>query len=639
MKCGHFLLLLGLISAPAWAWFGAGAVAPKPLTPNPDYQPYNPLCQAEETTTLSKVEVEQDPGYFFKPTPDGKFIFFAGPSGEGNRNYRLNLESGEVTEAYGEFDAVPTPDGKFITVPDVLERPSAYGGVFRSALAIFPANQIGPQAEPLFRDREANGVYQSTGLLTSDADRTTYRVLIGNGRALFYRDYVVSAGEKTEIKALPNVNGQDTVTNVCPGIKLSMPMLSKDGKRLAGVDDAKGKTKIFELEAKGGPCKEILDLGYVTGKVDFSFDGDQIAFHASENDSSLRDATDYLRTPSKTMVINTFVYNIKNKELTRITHNTSGSSRYPTFLADGRLVYLYQPESEEAETHPTFVIADPKRARAVPIPPSTSCADCKNTPRSKTPEAAVALGGLWSRVCSKWGNLTAPGGATLAALSLDPSQCRHLVSQYWKWYRSKILNEGNLTPRGSKIRESFLRDLTENDLLRACPSETKNTSVSSIPTNSPPVKPRRARLTESAPQETSTPQRDSTRTRIHNTSQLEEPSEPEFTFKSATGDPIRKKRVPASCLECHQHNWLRPGAKLKGKTAQSGIPLLEDICQRVTWNDAQLTATGRRKMPLGQPLSDEERKSLFEFLAHENGGPVRCELPGSDHAPSIPIKR
>ncbi len=128
--------------------------------------------------------------------------------------------------------------------------------------------------------------------------------------------------------------------------ELSQPIVSKDGKYIAAlVDDS--NTVLYKIEKDG--CRVVGETGFYTPKVSFAYpEGEalpRIAFVLSGRVQ---------------------VYDFEKKQIWPISREKFHIARYPGFLNDGRVAYLYCDSGECGVT-----ITDPYQ---VPGAPSGPCA-------------------------------------------------------------------------------------------------------------------------------------------------------------------------------------------------------------------------------------------------------------------------
>ena len=269
------------------------------------------------------------PGAFFRRVPGTRLISYD----QTPRVHLLDIETGETLRAPGFIDFVPTPDGRLFVTP----------GRGNSGLEFYLARDVvrlGRAGTPranraLYIDRDMADQYPSAGILHSGQDLTRYRVLISWFRGVAFRDYDVSFTADRP----PRVAPASPKMTACPGVDLSTPILSKDGRELAARDDATGTTKVFELADDGG-CTSVLDLGRQTSKVAFSEDGALIAFSSP----------DPLVGPRSPALSSTYVFDRATSSIFRVPGSESHGLVIPEFIgADSLLMQVVGQPRRSAE--------------------------------------------------------------------------------------------------------------------------------------------------------------------------------------------------------------------------------------------------------------------------------------------------
>lgn len=218
--------------------------------------------------------VSPPPGAFFRRVPGTTFISFD----QRGAVHLRDLASDETFRGPGWIDFVPTPDGRLFVTPG---RGDA-GLEFYDVDEVFARGRRAGGARdvpPLFTDGEMADQYPSAGVLEADSMRglIRYRVLVSWFSGLAFRDYEVrwsEAGRPVVAPLTPKREG-------CPGMDLSTPIMSRDGREVAARDEETGTTKVFRLEDDGS-CRELFDLGRQTSKVGFSDDGSLIAYSSPD---------------------------------------------------------------------------------------------------------------------------------------------------------------------------------------------------------------------------------------------------------------------------------------------------------------------------------------------------------------------
>ena len=433
-----------------WIWLSAACAllcgcGPRvPITVDTELQTHELLrvppqvpayCTVPEDAVLQRAAIPHTPRWFFKPFADLPLVAYASQAG----NNVINLDTGYVLPVPGDRDAVPTPDERFLTSP----------GVYLTRVADLLDEQR--RAHPLRLHADLGGEYQSPGLLREFAGGRDYRFMIGRFKPSV-RDFRVhdGAGEQSTIEPLSKA------WRPCPGRRLHLPMLAKDGREFGAYDVAAGSTRVFAIDG-GADCTLVDDLGIPTGKISFSFDRRRLAFHLAIFDQA---SVSMAENPDDRWTSNVFVYDRETRSIGRVTHHTAGNAYYPAFRRDGTLVYLFKPLENRYGRY-SFAVADPARIRKwLPLRWYTQHCAAGDDGCHRT----LAVGALWGYACSRHGAHLNPRLAALNTLSLNPSVCRRLVADKWSEHRESVV-------RGA-LRQlpdvDELRGLSEGDLSEQC---------------------------------------------------------------------------------------------------------------------------------------------------------------------------
>ena len=161
----------------------------------------------------------------------------------------------------------------------------------------------------------------------------------------------------------------------CPRIgQGERPLISHDGRRISAF--VGGTVVIRNLT----DCEDIIETGIPGGKTDFSWDGRYVAMHVLKSD----------RRGYEIQVVD-----LRDKTVRTVT-NLSGSSLFPSWLRDGRLVFHY-----DGDDYRGFIIAsDFMSASARPLPPAANRSlRARWTdifPGAPAPAHALTLVTIWS---------------------------------------------------------------------------------------------------------------------------------------------------------------------------------------------------------------------------------------------------
>lgn len=452
------------------------------------------VCAVEKDLASQRVELDFTPDYFFKPLPrqnpqdDRQEVSVI----TGNGNVILNMETGKYRSIPGPFDGVPTPDGHVIITPSETD----------DGLDFFDRDTIKPDATPLYadgnQDTEENtldGVYHSAGVLPGvAAPKRKYRVITdtlttGNTsmNSLMYKDL-----ETTMTSSGPDFQKNDHPPQpLCPNLgdsPFKLPMLSKDGQQLAAFDVEAGTTKIFKIvkTANGNRCDMTRDLGFATGKVEFSPDGKKITFAADTNSTDPEAVTWYSQPSLESQNFQVYVVDLVEDTVQRISNQTRGNSYYPSFWHDGSVAYMEQTEAGVYSIVRTNLASAP----AVELATGDEINRC-NTLGSDF-VSAVALGSLWTDICQGPAAKTKSlQGLAFTPLSLDGAKCRELVQQRWPAYQQALSSGQKSLPSTTPDLQSASSDilscyhqrligLSKNDVLAACPADGERSSNASV---------------------------------------------------------------------------------------------------------------------------------------------------------------
>ena len=373
-----------------------------------------------------------------------------------DQNYIYNLTTDKRVAIPDRSDAVATPDGRYMTVPSYYT-PDSNTRFYpvEPMLAALEEGRDVVDLEPAFiHDHPAmhRVYYQSTSVVSAvDTDsglETTYRLMFsGTADESGFRivDYLFRHSADTG--ELLDVQASDPMA-ICPEVQndLNTPFISKDGRHVAAyTSEAAGNAftegsslKVYEItstdpSAGTTTCNEVLDLGFVAGKADFSFDGSMLTFHLSQGQYLTPFVNGGL--PQST-ITDIMVARLDRDAEGRITGSTGlqrlttsltagVGSYFPAFLPDGTLFFLSNtaPRESEAEKRFRFRVVDPNsrgwRTRGM----------------MTDADAALwgELGVLWQSACMADAPADAdpfpldPHELPAQAMSLTPAQCGALV--------------------------------------------------------------------------------------------------------------------------------------------------------------------------------------------------------------------
>ncbi|HEY6219439.1 MAG TPA: hypothetical protein VIV65_05250 [Gemmatimonadaceae bacterium] len=270
-----------------------------------------------QISTVSTVETPRHVGFFFKPVAGTSLVSYT--SNEGS--YLFDLATHQERRIPGNVDPVPSPDGRFITRPGLLWYSAA-------AMAI-------GDTTPLFRDGALPDEYQTLSILRKTRDTVRYRVITGWRMGIRYRDYDVAL-ERGAVKEIIPL-GMPTVP--CDGRVFSLPISAKGSTEFGAFDTREKTNHIMRLESNGD-CTDVLDFGFPTGKLSFSYDGSRVAFATSRVNV---DAEGQLTKPEEMFYKDALVlFRATNRIVSLSANRPLRSMSFPEFLPDGRSIILDQ---------------------------------------------------------------------------------------------------------------------------------------------------------------------------------------------------------------------------------------------------------------------------------------------------------
>lgn len=383
-----------------------------------------------------------DVNWFARPVPNPQGHWIVAYASH-NENYLYDLTDGRRVRIPDKSDAVATPDGKYMTVPSHYTATNTIN--FYDLPALLERLDRGESAAdvaPVFahKDPDVHDVYyQSVGVVSSqragETETIVYRMMFSGSRepappGFRIVDYTFtrSAGALT-VTASPAMR-------LCPQIvnDMATPFISKDGRYVVAHDGEAGKAslKVFEIAAlhpadQATTCRPAVDLGFVAGKADFSFDNSQLTFHVATHDYLVAFIDGGLRAPVMTDVMvvdltrNAAGEIVGHGGVTRLTMTpTAGvGSYFPAFFPDGRVFYVFNetPKTSAEPKRFQFKVVDADRGRRV----SGLLAAREHH------EATRAIGEMWRAACLPASKPLDAREAAWYVASLSPAECRRLV--------------------------------------------------------------------------------------------------------------------------------------------------------------------------------------------------------------------
>lgn len=268
--------------------------------------------------TISAVNTIRRIGFFFKPITGTHLVSYNARS----IDYFFDMVSGKEILVPGHIDPVPTPDGRFLTLPGLHFHPV-------SAL-------LAGDATPMFSDGELPDEYQTASILSETKTGVRYRVVTGWNAGARFRDYDVAFDKKGAAVTVTSVGNPFAP---CKDRLLTLPINAKSGREF-GAFDARTKTNLVFEVADSTHCVVKLDLGFASGKLSFSYDGGSIAFATSRINT---DAEGELLRPTDLAHKDALVLVRKTGRIVSLSQNAPiMGMTFPEFQKDGTVMLLDQ---------------------------------------------------------------------------------------------------------------------------------------------------------------------------------------------------------------------------------------------------------------------------------------------------------
>lgn len=269
-------------------------------------------------TTASAVNTIRRIGFFFKPITGTNLVSYNARG----IDYFFDMKTGKEIRVPGHIDPVPTPDGRFLTLPGLF---------FHPVSALLAGDET-----PMFADRELPDEYQTASILSETKNAVRYRIVTGWNAGARFRDYDVAfdkTGAATSIKAV----GNPFVP--CKDRLLALPINAKSGREFGAFDARTNTNLVFEV-ADSTHCTLKLDLGFASGKLSFSYDGTSIAFATSLINT---DADGELIRPSELFHKDALVLVRKTGRIVSLSQNAPiAGMTFPEFQKNGTVMLLDQ---------------------------------------------------------------------------------------------------------------------------------------------------------------------------------------------------------------------------------------------------------------------------------------------------------
>lgn len=386
------------------------------------------------------MPIPSKPNYFFRTFPQAHLISYASDQG----NFILDMKTEKQYLLPGQYDPVPLGES-VMSVPD-----SELG------MSFYPVSEIlSGVSTPtlLMRSKALQGVYQSVGLIGKNQDSELYAVIVAGEKSIVYQRVRVIPQPELKVEEVGEA------MNLCGNVDLKLPMVSKDGKEISGIDIATGTTKIWKFNFKTKNCDEVEDLGLNAAKADFSYDNQKIVFHLRGDGSK---DTEFFAKAEASMNMGVYAYHRKDKMIYKISQSRPGDNAYyPVYRADGSVVYAVVDRTGT----PSFAHAFPSKLKLQAL-------NIKQLAKSQNLNSYLALGQLWNLRCSDQNHaLKAVESVLSAALSLDQKRCLSLLQDETEDVIQTQLGKSELTATVGEVIKfdaSAVSTLKMTDLKKAC---------------------------------------------------------------------------------------------------------------------------------------------------------------------------
>ena len=302
-------------------------------------------------THVFKFETSDIPSFFFKVSPDGSMLSYTIPllgrvDAAPGENKIINLKTGDLVKVPGPNDPVFIGDSGLMVIPGKYQ-----------TYRIYKVNDLlAGKNEVLKEIDDLIGYYQSAAVMSKRDGIYTIRIIAEyKSHEHPYIDFIYNSNlSHQDPKLLVRTNTQAFF--VCPNIKLKLPMLSKDGRYLGGIDGETGTSGIWRINSDMS-CTKTVDLKLKVGKINFDYTNSKITYHIyHKSGTSGVDASDaYVSRPQKDFVADIFVLDLETLETRRITDNLESNSLYPDFTQDGKVVFINHPHDSSKKVSFNFM--------------------------------------------------------------------------------------------------------------------------------------------------------------------------------------------------------------------------------------------------------------------------------------------
>jgi hypothetical protein len=457
------------------------------LVPVCSFAQQGEYCSLRSEEPEKIVHVNNAPQFFAKVKAQGDYIFYISQH-EGNHLLSTTDTNDQTRDLriIGDIDPVPSPDGRILTIPGV---------------SIYLVDEViakKDRARPFYQDSSNDGVYQSVALVKveDDSNVRTYRVVVDGNSRIQYRDYKIDFNHSP-----PKVTPQGDTRTHCPNQSVSTIMVSKTGRYVTGFDTKTNTTKIFDMTDLSSPnrCRELYDLGYGTGKIEFNIakprppqvfnfeESDQrLSFHMDYFDSNV---SSYFSGVESSIAKDVYTmdldvpqnrqsnWKLKPSNLRKLFSEVrlGSGGYYPSFNTDGQVVMIY----DDAEAY-SFRFYNPERTKPYDfflVSPASTFEEAWRHEAQLPPNwkerfhRAAAIGVLWSQVClpeddGQRKDITAVGASSYF-LGMTKDSCTSLVTSQWDNMKPQIINNP-IWGQDPRFSTQIIQGYGQNDLLQAC---------------------------------------------------------------------------------------------------------------------------------------------------------------------------
>lgn len=359
------------------------------------------LCKLVPDSTLKRVTLPRTPNYFFKMSPDGKYLYYIA----NKANWLYDLDTKTERRLPGFADPVPSADGEVLTYIDRGSQGWRIG-----AMKMNP-RWSGPDNKSAMEIADAGGSYQSVGGIQASGTRS-----------FFYLD---EKADKIVIRNLRETNGKFTLSSPLFEMggegKYRLPMMSPDGRKFSVLNTQINKTQIFEIDPDQKP-RLIDTLPVAGGKASFSYDGNSLTFHMTKTFGQITSETLYPAVLGEYNALrNVYAYDLRTKKIDQITDNVGKDSYFPIFLKNGSIAYI--ESTHDGKYHLTI-------GQRTPGASSRRFSDVENCYGPNVESELVRLGNLWASACNKLpSSITDSGIALTTALNIPVEVCLKLAKK------------------------------------------------------------------------------------------------------------------------------------------------------------------------------------------------------------------